>query len=230
MLRGSYDTRGCGQAAAALASAGPSSAMAASGKQPSERISAVRRGWAIANGSASAAGAGCGHASSAAMGAGCGGGGSAIGAGAVRPSASAIRPMVQCSSQAALSSEALSASRFWRTACTRISNDRAPRACRIMQADWAMHCRGARGIRRVLPRLPQAVHRLGTGGDILCGDVGLVGIGGKQARDLGDGGIVAAGAVLGRGADRRRERAAQGVDDLVVHVAGELEGEVGLGG
>jgi uncharacterized protein (DUF39 family) len=45
---------------------------------------------------------------------------------------------------------------------------------------------------------------------------------------LGDGGVVAADVVFGGIGDRGRERAAQGVDKVVVRVAGELEGEVGL--
>jgi hypothetical protein len=44
---------------------------------------------------------------------------------------------------------------------------------------------------------------------------------------MGDRGVVAAGEILGRVGDRR-ERGAQRVDDLVVDVPGELEGEVGL--
>ena len=35
--------------------------------------------------------------------------------------------------------------------------------------------------------------------------------------------------VLGGVGDGRRDRAAEGVDELVVHVAGELEGEVEVG-
>jgi hypothetical protein len=107
-----------------------------------------------------------------------------------------------------------------------------------MLADWAMHCRAraaSDGFSRACRRLSNAWALAATTGSspvacILGGEGGLVGIGRKQARDLRDGGIVAAGAVLGRVADRRRKRAAQGVDDLVVHVPGELEGEVGLGG
>ena len=70
----------------------------------------------------------------------------------------------------------------------------------------------------------------GPGGDVLGGDVGFVGIGGKHRGDLRDDGVVAACEVFGRVGDRRRERGAEGVDELVVTVPGELEGGVGLSG
>ena len=57
--------------------------------------------------------------------------------------------------------------------------------------------------------------------------MGLVGIGGEQRGHVGDGGIVAASEVLRCVGDRWREQAAEGVDDLVVGVPGELEGGVG---
>jgi hypothetical protein len=57
----------------------------------------------------------------------------------------------------------------------------------------------------MLLRQPQADHRLGIGGDELGGDLHLLGVGGQQAGDLGDGRIVAAGAVVGRSGERRRE-------------------------
>jgi hypothetical protein len=56
-----------------------------------------------------------------------------------------------------------------------------------------------RGFAVVLARQPHAIHRLGAGGNILGCDLGLVGIGGKQAGDPGDRGIVAAGESLARG-------------------------------
>lgn len=57
----------------------------------------------------------------------------------------------------------------------------------------------------MLLRQPQADHRLGIGGDELGGDLHLLGVGGQQAGDLGDGRVVAASAVVGRGGERRRE-------------------------
>lgn len=81
--------------------------------------------------------------------------------------------------------------------------------------------------RGVLAGYPQAVHRVGVGGDVLGGKVGLVGIGREQRGHVGDGGVVAAGEVLRRVGDRWRERAAEGVDDLIVGVPTELEGGVG---
>jgi hypothetical protein len=68
--------------------------------------------------------------------------------------------------------------------------------------------------------------KLFVGGDKLSGETGLVGGGGQQCGDNGDGGIVAADEVLGRVGDGRWERRAEGVDGLVVDVPGELEGEV----
>jgi hypothetical protein len=70
---------------------------------------------------------------------------------------------------------------------------------------------------------PQAVHRGGVGGNVLDSEVGLVGIDREQRGHVGDGGVVAAGEVLRCVGDRRRERAAAGVDELVVGVPGELE-------
>ena len=70
---------------------------------------------------------------------------------------------------------------------------------------------------------------MGAGCDVLGGEVGFVSVGWQQRGDLSDGGIVAAGEVLGRIGDGRRERGAEGMDDLVVGVAGELEGQVGCG-
>jgi hypothetical protein len=61
----------------------------------------------------------------------------------------------------------------------------------------------------------------GAGGDIGGGEVGLVGIGREEAGDLGDGGVVAADAILRR-VGEGRERGAQRVDELVVDVPGEL--------
>jgi len=57
----------------------------------------------------------------------------------VAASASAIRPIAQCSVQAARSQAALSASRFSRVACIRSSSRRALLAWRIMLAAWARH-------------------------------------------------------------------------------------------
>jgi hypothetical protein len=74
---------------------------------------------------------------------------------------------------------------------------------------------------------PQAVHRLGVGGDKLGGEVGLSGVGGQQPGHLGDGGVVAVGKIVGCVGERRREGGVERVDELPVGVAGELEGEVG---
>jgi hypothetical protein len=46
---------------------------------------------------------------------------------------------------------------------------------------------------------------------------------------MGDRGVVAVSEIFGRVGDWR-ERSAEGVDELVVDVPGELVGEVGLGG
>ena len=73
----------------------------------------------------------------------------------------------------------------------------------------------------------QAVRRVGVGGDELGAERGLGGAGGQQAGDLGDGGMVAAGLVLWRVGDRRREQAAERVDKLVVGIPREEQGEVG---
>ena len=73
---------------------------------------------------------------------------------------------------------------------------------------------------------PQAIHCLGVGADKLRGESGLVGGGGQQCGDRGDGGVVAADEVLRRVGDGRRERRAEGVDGLVVNVPGKPEGEV----
>ncbi len=59
-----------------------------------------------------------------------------------------IRPMAQCSIQAAWSRVALSDSRLWRSAWMRINCVRAPRASRIMQAAWAVHLRNNIGATR----------------------------------------------------------------------------------
>jgi hypothetical protein len=74
---------------------------------------------------------------------------------------------------------------------------------------------------------PQAIHHLGIGGNELGGEGGLGGVGEKQARGLGDGGVVAAGEVLGRVGERRGERATKRMGKVVVGVPGEQEGEVG---
>ena len=158
------------------------------------------------------------------------GGGSATGAGAVRRNASAIRPTVQCSSQAALSSEALSASRFSRCACARISSDRAPRAWRIMLADWAVHFRAtgaSDGCSRASRRQSNAWALAATYCAARLASSALAGS--RQA--------IWAMAALSRRVRSSGElltgggsAAAEGVDELVVHVPGELEGQVGLGG
>ena len=44
---------------------------------------------------------------------------------------------------------------------------------------------------------------------------------------MGDGGVVAAGLGLGGVGGRGRERTAEGVDDLIVAGAGEVEGDLG---
>jgi hypothetical protein len=85
--------------------------------------------------------------------------------------------------------------------------------------------RGCRG--GVLAGYPQAVHRGGVGGDVLDGEVGLVGIDREQRGHVGDGGVVAAGEVLRCVGDRWRERAAEGVDELAAGVPGKVECGVG---
>ena len=74
-----------------------------------------------------------------------------------------------------------------------------------------------------------AVHRLGAGGDVFGGEMGLVGIDGEQAGDAGDGVAVAPGDVLGRLA-HRRQGSAQGVHDHVAGVAGQLAEQIGGAG
>ena len=122
------------------------------------------------------------------------------------------------------------ASRFWRRAWTRSSSERAPRAWRIMLAAWALHFRASLVSAACLRARRRQSSGLGVGGDVLGGEGGLVGVGGEQGGDQGDGGVVAAGEVFRGVGDRRREGGAEGVDELVVHVAGEEEGEVGVGG
>src|SRR5271166_2043244 len=98
--------------------AGSIPAMTFSGRPPLARITAARRGYMVANRSASATRA---SASSLPGGGGAGGdgGGSAAAAGGASPSASAISPMAQCSVQAAWSVAVLFASRLRRSACRR---------------------------------------------------------------------------------------------------------------
>jgi hypothetical protein len=79
----------------------------------------------------------------------------------------------------------------------------------------------------VLPRQSQAFHHPGVGSHILGGQRHLLGICGQQRSNLGDGGVVAAGEVLGGVGHRWRERGGERVDGLVVEVAGKLKGEVG---
>ena len=88
---------------------------------------------------------------------------------------------------------------------------------------------GAHGVdRAVLFDEGQGVERLGAGGDELGGEAGLLGVGRQQGGGLGDGGVVAADEVFGGVGDRRRERGAEAVGKLVVHVPRELDGEVGV--
>ena len=108
------------------------------------------------------------------------------------------------------------------------------RPCTPRLAHHAGGLRGAsqdaREIRRMHPCQPQAVHRLGVGGDELGGEVGLRGVGGQQPGHLRDGGVVAVSEVFRCVGERRREGGVEGVDELPVGVAGELEAEVGLFG
>ena len=83
------------------------------------------------------------------------------------------------------------------------------------------------GVVRELAGEAQAIERLGGSGDILCGDVGFLGVGGEEGGSMGDGGVVTAGLGLGRVGGRSRERTAEGVDDLIVAGAGEVEGDFG---
>ena len=85
-----------------------------------------------------------------------------------------------------------------------------------MLADCPVHFSNEVGIARVYAGQPQALHRLGIGGDDLRGDCHLVAVGRQQRGDHVDAGVVAASAVLGRGGDRRRQPGAKLVDGLVV--------------
>ena len=82
---------------------------------------------------------------------------------------------------------------------------------------------------RGVPRLSQALHRLGAGGDILRGEFRFRGVGRQQRGDLGDGRVVAADETVRRVGDRRREGSSEGVDGRVVGVAREMESWVGVG-
>jgi hypothetical protein len=70
-----------------------------------------------------------------------------------------------------------------------------------------------------------AIHDGGIRGDDIGGELCLESIGGMQCRDRCHGGVVPVGAGLGRVDDGRRERAAEGCEDL----AGDGGGEVGEG-
>ncbi len=72
----------------------------------------------------------------------------------------------------------------------------------------------------------QAFFPLLGGSDVEGGLVGL-GVGWVQGGDAGDGEIVASGEVFGAVGERRGERQAERVDEVVVHACRELVGEVG---
>ena len=88
----------------------------------------------------------------------------------------------------------------------------------------------ARGVGGVFAGQPQAVQGLGVGGDELGGERHLLGVGGQQGGDFGDGGVVAADEIFLRVGGGRGKAGPEGVDDLVVHIPWELEGEVGRHG
>src|SRR5271166_2968999 len=206
-------------------SGGPKSSL--SGRPPRERISLARRGYMIANNSASAARSRFGASSAGGSATGATGGGSAGMAAGASASASVISPMVQCSLQAARSVAALSASRF-----SRRLQPRQQRARLARLAQTAVALGGALAGPHLislgeLARQADAVHRVQRGGDALRAEVGLVGVTGQHGRHLRDRGVVAAGAFLGGVVDRRQQGAAQVVDQHVVDVAGEAERGVG---
>jgi hypothetical protein len=72
----------------------------------------------------------------------------------------------------------------------------------------------------------EAVHGLGVSGDALGGEVGFIGVGGEQAGDQGDRGVVASGLVFRGVGDGWGEAGAKGVEKLVSPIAGQLVGEV----
>ena len=74
-----------------------------------------------------------------------------------------------------------------------------------------------------------AVFPVFRGRDELRGVFGLRGIGGAEARDAGDDGVVAAGEGLRGVVRKRREGEAEGVVEVVHGVGGELVGEFGGG-
>jgi hypothetical protein len=179
--------------------------------------------WGSAVGSASCIGSGTG-------------GGSAIAASGARPRASAIRPMAQCSVQAARSVAALSVSRFRRSACTRSSSALNARAWRCILSAWASHSRKivrlarwscARRRHSIACALAAAYWAARLASSALAGSSEAT-TGSSPVAGQGDRGVVAVNEILGCVGDRQ-ERGAQRVDDLVVDVPGELESEVGLG-
>ena len=78
-------------------------------------------------------------------------------------------------------------------------------------------------------RLLDAVEGAEAGDDILDGEEDLVRVGGTQGGDGGDEGVVAAGDVVGGLGGWRENRAAERVDDEVIEIARELDGDGGLG-
>jgi hypothetical protein len=189
------------------------------------RICAARCGWAAAYCSAAAIGSFRG----ASVGTGCvadrGAGGSVMAMGAESDGARVISPTTRCSVCAARSAASASRSSLLRAACISSSSVRVLRACCIIAVDRAVHFRNAaRSLRHA--RQPQAFHGAGLGSDIQGGKVGLVGVGGKQRGDMGDGGVVPAGGVLRRVGHRGRERGVERVDDLIAGVPGEARPEL----
>jgi len=111
----------------------------------------------------------------------------------------------------------------WRRSRSRM----APCDWRDILADGAAAFEGECGGGRGIEGEAHAAAGVGVGGDILRGEGGLCGIGGKQRGDRRDGSVVAAGQVLGRVGGRGRESGAEGVDEVVVPVAGEEDVEAG---
>ena len=144
-------------------------------------------------------------------------------------SALAINPAAQCSVQAARVRAAAFASSFCR--CRLQGQQHSQRVLRLahhagrlrgaLQHPWERHhpvARPAAGTPspgRWRPRTAPA----------RWASAALAAVGG-----LRDGGVVAVGVVFRCAGDRRRKVAAEGVDELVVGVAGELDAEVGWSG
>ena len=74
-------------------------------------------------------------------------------------------------------------------------------------------------------RETQAILPLFRGGDELCGEIGLGGVGRHEGGDAGDGSVIALGESVRTVGERRRQGDAERADEMIIGVGGKLEGD-----